>query len=294
MSFELFPGSHSFLGVSLNSRPNPHPALADWAALLPDEDYRFSMRFHREPAEQFFGPTAARVEILAQRARWLDETPGHYAAVTGRARPLLLELAALTRDWLGADAPESPDDLALCQALGRQLEPDFLLLQPDASGSLQLDAACVCFPSAWNLAEKIGQTIETIHGAVPRLNAQAGAPIQQFLERLKPGPAWRRANWGLSRSPEWNQHPDRQLPRLDATATAGDVWLRVEHQAFVRLSGNGVLFGIRIGVHPLDELIQIPEARRGLHRALRTMPEDVAAYKGIADAREVLLSLTRE
>ena len=280
--------------MSLNSRPNPYAPPADWATLLPDEDYRFSMRFHREAAQHFFGPTAARAEILAQRARWLDETPGRYAAVTAPARPLLLELAALTRGWLGADTAEPPDDLALCQGLGRQLEPDFLLLQSDASGSLQLNAACVCFPSAWNLAEKIGQSIESIHGAVPRLNAQAGGPIQQFLERLKPGPAWRRANWGLSRSPEWNQHPERPLLRLDAAATVHEVWLRVEHQAFVRLSGNGVLFGIRISVHPLDQLIQIPQARRGLHRALRTMPEDIAAYKGIASAREVLLSLTRE
>lgn len=280
--------------MSLTSRPNPPSSPTDWASLLPEEDYRFSMRFHREPVEQFFGPTAARVGTLSQRARWLDETPGHYAAVTAQARPLLLELTALTRGWPGVDVLESPDDLTLCKALGRQLEPDFLLLQPDESGTLRLDAACVCFPSAWNLAEKIGQSVEFIHSAVPRLNAQASAPIRQFLERLKPGPVWRRANWGLSRSPEWNQHPDRHLPRLDATATAGDVWLRVEHQAFVRLTGSGVLFGIRISVHPLVELLHIPEARRGLHRALRTMPEDVAAYKGIADAREVLLSLTRE
>lgn len=280
--------------MSMYSQPGQPPAPADWAMLLPDEDYRFSMRFQREPAEQFFGPTGARVEILAQRARWLDETPGRCAAVTTRARPLLLELAALSRDWLGSNASESSDDLSLCQALGRQNEPDFLLLQPDDGDTLRLDAACVCFPSAWNLAEKIGQSVESIHGAVPRLNAQAGAPIRQFLERLKPGPAWRRANWGLSRSPEWNQHPDRPLPRLDLAVNSDEVWLRVEHQAFVRLTGDGVLFGIRISVHPLAELLQIPEARRGLHRALRTMPEDVAAYKGIAPARARLLSLVPE
>lgn len=278
----------------MHSRPSHPPSPTDWSALLPDEDYRFSMRFHREPAEQFFGPTTVRAEVLAQRARWLDEPPGRCAAVTTRARPLLLELAALTRDWLGIDVPESSDDLTLCQALGRQLEPDFLLLQPDVGGAIRLDAACICFPSSWSLAEKIGQSVESIHGAVPRLNAQAGTPIQQFLERLQPGPAWRRANWGLGRSPEWNQHSDRDLPRLDATVTAGEVWLRVEHQAFVRLTGHGVLFGIRLSVHPLAELLPIPEARRGLQRALRTMPDDVAAYKGIAPAREKLLSWVRE
>ena len=43
-----------------------------------------------------------------------------------------------------------------------------------------------------------------------------------------------------------------------------------------------------------EKVLQIPEARRGLHRALRTMPEDVAAYKGIAPARARLLSLVPE
>ena len=76
--------------------------------------------------------------------------------------------------------------------------------------------------------------------------------------------------------------------------TLDEVWLRVEHQAFVRLTGDGVLFGIRISMHPPMQILQIPEARRGLHRALRTMPEDVAAYKGIAPARARLLSLVPE
>jgi hypothetical protein len=50
-----------------------------------------------------------------------------------------------------------------------------------------------------------------------------------------------------------------------------------------------VLFGIRVVVHPLQEVIRDGEARRGLRRALQTMPEPMAVYKGIAPARQALL-----
>jgi len=44
-------------------------------------------------------------------------------------------------------------------AASRLVQEDLCLL--DASGVLV--AACVCFPSRWNLREKIGQTLDTIH-----------------------------------------------------------------------------------------------------------------------------------
>jgi hypothetical protein len=172
------------------------------------------------------------------------------------------------------------------------LEPDWLLLAPDHAGSFRLHAACVCFPSSWSLEEKMGLPLESIHGVVPGLNAQAGRPIAGFLQRLAPGIAWQRANWGLSRSPERNQHPALPRPRLDDTVAPDEVWLRVEHQALVALPRTGgLLFGIRVTVHPWAEILAEAPARQGLRRALATMPETVAAYKGIAPARARLLEL---
>jgi dimethylamine monooxygenase subunit A len=207
------------------------------------------------------------------------------------------ECAELALRWQSISASEeqsitaasTPDER--CARLGAIWEPDFLLLQDD-EGVFVLLAGCVCFPSSWDLAEKIGKPIQFIHGVVPGLNAQLGRPVQSVLQNLTPETALLRHNWGFTRSPELNQHPERKLPRLDASVGLDEVWLRVEHQSLVRLPRTGgVLFGIRIAMHSLAEVKRDDVTAQRLANALRTMPEPVAAYKGLALAREKLLTL---
>jgi len=129
---------------------------------------------------------------------------------------------------------------------------------------------------------------------VPGLNANIGAGIHKFLTALKPGVASLRHNWGLSRSVELNQHPDRPLPRLDATVNVDEVWLRVEHQALVALpKSGGILFGIRVVNHSLVEVKADSVAATRLCRALETMSEEMARYKGLATARGRIVRLLR-
>ena len=54
---------------------------------------------------------------------------------------------------------------------------------------------------------------------------------------------------------------------------------------------RALLFGIRLVNVPLAELKKFPEAQAGLHRAIATMPDDVADYKNVTEAREHLLEL---
>jgi hypothetical protein len=176
--------------------------------------------------------------------------------------------------------------------LGRYWEPDFLLLKESDDQTIRLLGACVCFPSSWSLTEKIGRPIQQIHEPVPGLNPAIGLSIEKFLRKLRRGKAWLRSNWGLSRSPELNQHPARKLPRLDGTVTASEVWLRVENQALVALPrSRGILFGIRIKSYALETIMGDRALCRLIARALGTMPADVAAYKGIAAARDRLIRL---
>jgi hypothetical protein len=171
-------------------------------------------------------------------------------------------------------------------------EPDFLLLCLGPDAAVRLVGGCVCFPSSWSLEEKIGKPIELVHDVVPGLNSSIGPQIHSFLTKLKPDIAWLRSNWGLSRSPELNQHPSRNLHRLDETVSLEDVWLRIENQALVALPlSKGVLFGIRLDIRPLATVCQNQEFARRLARALRTMPEEMARYKGLDRARARLLTL---
>ncbi len=101
-----------------------------------------------------------------------------------------------------------------------------------------------------------------------------------------------RHNWGLARDAELNHHPDRALPQLDAGVREPEIFLRVEYQSLVALpKSGGILFGIRVVNHLLAEVKADPVARARLRRALETMPEAMAVYKGIASARGVILKM---
>ncbi len=266
--------------------------------LFADEDYRFHMGLRRGSATDFFQPTAQHDALAEERSRWLRNEPQTYSAFLPESEPLLDKCITLAKDW-GSITPEQHASLVTSETpperglrLGGIWEPDFLLLRPDAAGRFRLVGGCVCFPSSWSLTEKMGHPLEFIHGPVPGLNAQLGRSIDAFLAKLTPGTAWLRHNWGLSRSPELNQHPSRLLPRLDDSVVLSQVWLRVEQQSLVALPVcGGVLFGIRITMHSLAEVKRDVTTAERLARALRTMPVEVAAYKGLAAARAVVLAM---
>jgi len=267
-------------------------ALAD---LFPKNDFHFQMGLERSDPARFFQPTAQHDGIIRQRAHWLQAAPEIYSALRPEGLALLDETLTLAGKWQGLRTPSHPDSPSeRLRALGQLWEPDFLLLRLDADGEIRLYGGCVCFPSSWRLSEKMGRPMKLIHGPVPGLNASLGTSIHKFLGQLKPGAAWQRTNWGISASPELNQHPDQQLTALSASVQLGEAWLRVEHQALVSLPvSGGILFGIRIAMHPLSEVQADRVAAARLGRALETMPAEVARYKNLSEAKAKLVELLR-
>jgi len=264
--------------------------------LFPDEDYGFRLRFKQCPAADYFAPSQSHDLVVGERRRWLASNPSRCMAVLPEATVLIEELVSVAESFghferLSHQRISPAEQFA---KLGECWEPDFLLLRQAADSNIRLFAGCVCFPSSWSLEEKIGRPIEEIHEPVPGLNLAIGPQIRRFVSKLRPGNAWLRSNWGLSRSMELNQHPSRKLPRLDATVTEDEIWLRVENQALVLLpASGGILFGIRIANYPFTSITSDPSFSRRFARALQTMPEPVAQYKGIASARSRLLALLR-
>ena len=265
------------------------------AEYLLESPYRFSIAFGRGRFQDFWGATAGNQSILAERRRWLAEDQERYFAVLPGTEPLLeeaRELGVKAQILPRRDGRTPSDPLSIARELGENWEPDFLVLKRE-SGVARLVAGCVCFPSSWSLEEKIGRPIEEIHGVVPGLNTALGPQIATFLDRIKPGVSWTRNNWGLSRSPEWNQHPARRTPRLDERVTLDQVYFRVEEQSLVALpKSRGVLFGIRLKVTPLAGISGLPEAKM-LAQLLETMPEEMAKYKGLYQARERIVALLK-
>ena len=275
----------------LNESQNTASRRARFDDLFPVADHRLQMRFRRARIADVFARSERTIEVLAERCEWLDRDAHLYAAFLTEAEPALRETCRMLAE---ADAlcleqarADSANPLEVLIELGRRIEPDLLLLTPDGeSGEFRLVAGCVCFPSSWSLSEKMGKPLDVIHGVVPGLNQRLSGPISQFLRRMPAGTAWCRENWGLSGSPELNQHPARGLPRMEPSVAIEQVWLRVERQSLVSLpESGGVLFAIRVEVSPLQAVLNEASARAGLKRALETMPSDLADYKGLGAAR---------
>ena len=257
--------------------------MSDLRALFPAEPHRFRVTLRRgEPAE-FFRAQDDSGDLLRERTHWLTQAPARYARLRTEGEPLFEELRQTAAGWGMPPA----GDLA---ALGRVWEPDILLLSRDEAGQFRLQGGVLCFPTSWALEEKMGRTLEDIHGVVPGLNPAIGASIRQLLANLKPGPAFLRDNWGIAATAALNLHPAQSCPRPALPLRLDHLWLRVEHQALVALPRTrGLLFGIRIALHRLDHLQADEELRRGLGRALRSMSPALIEYKGLTGVRSSLV-----
>jgi hypothetical protein len=258
--------------------------------LFPHGDFRFHLTLRRGEPVDFFARRDATGRLLAERRRWIESDGGRYAELQPDGQGLVDEFLELTVAWGVADAGRL-GPVAAMREIGGSFEPDLLFLAPDEAGQYRLRGGAVCFPTGWALDEKMGRTLDWIHGAVPGLNPALAAPIGRFLTTMKPGVAYLRDNWGIAATEELHLHPGRDIPAPTRPVDLTKLWLRVEHQALVALPrSRGVAFGIRIALHRLDGLAGTP-AGAGLRRALDTMPPEVAAYKRLAEVRADVAAL---
>lgn len=264
----------------------------EWTRLFPELDHRWTMGLRPvDSSATFFADQDASGATRAERERWLASDPQAYAALWPEAEESLQETIAWARH-LGTDVPAAASPWDQLLALGRAWEPDFVWMQPDADADYRLIGGVVCFPSSWALKDKVGRPIRDVHAPVPGLNDALGRQIDTFLAKLAPEQPWRRENWSLRRDAERNHHPSIARPRLDETIQADEVWLRVEHQLLVKLPRCGsVLFGIRIELVPLAEVLADPVTTQRLARNLATMSPEAAGYKDLLAARPALLRM---
>jgi hypothetical protein len=222
-------------------------------------------------------PDEDRERDLARKAVLLDErhaevfaaldTPEVAAAST---EVLELVLAATTQTHV-------PGDLHPLDAAGRLVQEDLCLLVL-RDGSPHLDAASLCFPSYWRLADKLGRPMAEVHGPVAHYADELAAKVDTFLGRLRPErPVWRR-NWSI--------HDDSSYflpaptPPLAVEPPAG-LWLRSERQTLRRLtSTDAVLFTIRTQQVPLGVVGERPDVAHRMVTAIEAWSPEMAAYKG--------------
>jgi hypothetical protein len=177
-------------------------------------------------------------------------------------------------------------------AASRLVQEDLCVLV--RSDAWRLQAACVCFPSRWNLASKLGTTLDDIHRPVPSYDVELSRPTNAFFERLKPERSFWRLNWTLIDNSALHQPTSaRHSPQGDL-----DNWFfRVERQTLRRLpQSDAIVFTIRNYVASARSLCDANGAFGAtLLLNLDTAPDAMREYKGwrgVADRLRESLNAT--
>ncbi|WP_421118837.1 heme-dependent oxidative N-demethylase family protein [Aquihabitans daechungensis] len=236
-------------------------------------------------------PDGHRDAELAQRGALLDQSPGEVFAALPGTEAASAEVLAMVRSWEhdhGPDLAGRPIDRSQhpLEAAGRRTQEDLVLMVPHADGH-HLDAAVLCFPSHWRLADKVGGSATAIHAPVPGYEVELAEKVDRFLDRLRPGVIVARRNWSV--------HGDAELhapvPPADPVPVAVDevarsLWLRSERQTLRRLPDSGaVLFTIRVQQAPFAAFAAFPEAAVRLADRLDAQPDELTAMNGLAPHR---------
>ncbi len=231
------------------------------------------------------GSEAARQEVLDVLAELL---PRRFPAWFSRdGATLRNHLTGET--WDLADLPHDPLEVA-----GRLVQEDLCLLRLTPEGPV-LDAAVLCFPSRWSLAEKLGQPLATIHTRVPFYADRLAKPVDRLMPNLRDGKMVVRLNWGMTDDPalyaESRKFRREHNPDVTMENAGEKIWLRVERQTLRLLPASGaVLFGIRTHLYTVGRLAADRQVAADLAAAVRGLPPEMALYKSIPPFRAALLA----
>jgi hypothetical protein len=228
-------------------------------------------------------------EELALKAQLLDQQYEVVVATEPEGDEASVELLDEIRENLRVHHPDVAaalhDDEHPIVAASRLVQEDLCVLVRDDSWRLR--AACVCFPSRWNLATKIGTTLDDIHGPVPGYGDELARPTNAFFDRLKPDRAFWRLNWTLLDSPVLHQPT---VARRSPSGRLDDWYFRVERQTLRALPRTcAVAFTIRTYVTSAATLRDRDDTFVStLLHSLDTAPASVQSYKGWTGVAERL------
>ena len=177
----------------------------------------------------------------------------------------------------------------------RQTQGDFTL-QDERDGNLWMDAGIATSQADWSVDFDIGMNFFEWHAPVPLAHEKGIFDrALKFLLKLQHGAPVRRFNWTMTVNPLLDTAPET-YPKWGPTRTTltqenmGDkMHLRVELQALFRLPrSNAIAFSIRCYLGKFAELVTIPKWGRRLHRVVRDVHPDLAAYKGFLRNRDAM------
>lgn len=235
--------------------------------------------------EHFEAEISEKRELLAHRHN--DVFGALEAGRTGSNEVLTKLINFLPRRFPERYANEIEIDPSVhpLEAASLLVQEDLAIMSP-VEGQWVLTAASLCFPSRWNLQEKLGRNLHDIHGPVPDYERRVGYATDAMFNKFTPDrPVWR-VNWTVIDKPDLFQPESAGAnPRtqrcVDLETFANTTYFRTERQTLWALDSGDVLFTIRTYVHSLADLdSKYPEFREQLRGTISGASPELKAYKG--------------
>jgi len=131
------------------------------------------------------------------------------------------------------------------------VQEDLCILQKEGDCHI-LSAAVMCFPSSWDIRQKIGRSIASIHNPVPEFDSVSNT-VERMLSAIRIEQPLGRANFLIYTDPELHQPRGEGIDKpIDPRAPR---YIRVERQTFRRLPETlAVVFAIHTYVVPESSL----------------------------------------
>lgn len=179
-----------------------------------------------------------------------------------------------------------PFNLPPLHWIGLQVQEDLLILDPTGT----LVAGTLCFPSGWDITEKLGRNFMTIHAPLPDALAPMLNAANVFMTRLPTGRSIQRNNWGLRVTNQLDlstrHSADYQKLLLEKASTVNiqdignEVFIRIEHQTLTRLpTSRHILFTIHTYQERLADELNTPERAATFRTFIQSVPSTVLDYK---------------
>ena len=131
------------------------------------------------------------------------------------------------------------------------VQEDLCVLQKQGDEHI-LTAAVMCFPSSWDVRQKIGRSIASIHEPVPQFS-DVSHTVERMLSAIRVEQPLGRANFLIYTDPELHQPRGEGIDKPIAPNALR--YIRVERQTFRRLPDSlAVIFAIHTYVVPESQL----------------------------------------
>jgi hypothetical protein len=202
------------------------------------------------------------------------------------SRPGQAEAAGLVARALAGQGAAAALEASLPPLLAAaRMVPDDLVLMEKRDAHWRVAAISLCAGTFFTADQALSRSLDELHApAAPGFTSALGDRTRRIFDHVPEGKVVQRRNWTVVSDPALGiADPTAMRSAIAAIAPADaaeHLFVRVERQTLRRLpQTGGVLFTIRVWVHPLAALRQDPARLAAFARAWRTADADFRAYK---------------